>query len=110
MLAFSQTPEGMAKTRAFIRRSGKPIYSAHPKHSDIIVETSPDGTRRAGMFVDRNFVECIMPTLKKKASTDKNAPPADPRPMSPDSLGKQAHRLAKSKSRALSAKLTKEIT
>jgi len=31
-------------------------------------------------------------------------------PMSPDDLGKLAHRLAKSKSRAESAKLTSEIT
>jgi len=77
IVAFSQTPESRAKTRAFIRRSGKPLYAADPNYPDLIVEVSPDGTRRLGRLVNRKFVECVMPSVKEQASTYKAVISAD---------------------------------
>jgi len=110
IVAFSQTPEGRAQTIAHIQRHGGPLYGTDPKYPDLIVEVSPDGTRRLGRLVNRKFIECIIPAAKEPASPDKTALPADHPPMSPDNLGKLAHGLAKSKTRVLADKLTKKIT
>ncbi|MFA6286101.1 MAG: hypothetical protein WC661_01855 [Opitutaceae bacterium] len=77
IVAFSQTPASRTETRAFIRYSGKPLYAADPNYPGLIVEVSPDGTRRLGRLVNRKFVECVMPSVKGHASTDKPAISAD---------------------------------
>jgi len=57
IIAESQTAEGQAKTRAFIHRHGGVVYEATPQDpADIIIEVSPDGSRRRGRFVNRCFV------------------------------------------------------
>jgi hypothetical protein len=77
IVAFSQTPEGMARTTASIRRSGGPLYATDPKHPGLIVQISPDGIRRLGRLVNRKFVECVTPSAKEQAATDKAAISAD---------------------------------
>ena len=110
LMAFSQKPEGRAQTIAHIQPHGGPLYEADSKYPYLIVEVSPDGTRRLGRFVNRKFIKCIIPAAKEPTSTDKTALPGDHPPMSPDNLGKLAHGLAKSKTRALADKLTQKIT
>ena len=63
IVTFSQTPEGRARTIAHIKRHGGPLYEADSKYPDLIVEVSPDGTRRLGRLVDRKFVKCDQPPL-----------------------------------------------
>ncbi|MFA6286138.1 MAG: hypothetical protein WC661_02040 [Opitutaceae bacterium] len=61
IVAFSQTPEAMAHTIAYIQRHGGPLYTTDAKYPDLIVEVSPDGIRRLGRLVNRKFIECGTP-------------------------------------------------
>ena len=58
-LALPGTPEGSALARAEIKRHGIPIYGTDPKQPGLIVEELPDGTTRAGKFVNRRFVPLV---------------------------------------------------
>lgn len=69
IVAFSQTPEAIAQTAAFIQRHGGPLYEADPKYPDLIVQVSPDGTRRLGRFMNRQFIECEPPERKDTDAT-----------------------------------------
>lgn len=56
LLAKTETPTGREMARAEIKRHGTPIYGTDPAHPDLIVQELPDGTRRLGRFIHREFV------------------------------------------------------
>ena len=56
ILALTQTPAGQARALAVIARHKGPVYSADPEHPELVVEEAPDGTKRRGKFVHREFV------------------------------------------------------
>ncbi len=57
LLARVGTPEGRELAKAEIARHGTPIYGTDPMHPGLIVQKLPDGTKRLGRFVNRQFVE-----------------------------------------------------
>ena len=56
LLAKVGTPEGRELAKAEIARHGTPIYGTHPAHPGFIVQKLPNGTKRVGKFVNRQFV------------------------------------------------------
>ena len=56
LLAKVDTPEGRELAKAEIARHGTPIYGTDPAHPGLIVQKLPDGTKRLGKFVNRQFV------------------------------------------------------
>ena len=56
LLTQTETAAGRELARAEIKRHGVPIYGTDPAHPGLIVQELPDGTRRLGRFVHREFV------------------------------------------------------
>jgi hypothetical protein len=56
ILAYTQTPAGRAQAQAVIARHQGPVYAVDPERPHLVVEEAPDGTRRRGRFVNRQFV------------------------------------------------------
>lgn len=56
LLAKVDTPEGRELAKAEIARHGTPVYGTDPAHPGLIVQKLPDGTKRVGRFVNRQFV------------------------------------------------------
>ncbi|MDO8543243.1 MAG: hypothetical protein Q7S40_22635 [Opitutaceae bacterium] len=56
LLAKVDTPEGRELAKAEIGRHGTPIYGTDPAHPGLIVQKLPDGTKRLGRFVNRQFM------------------------------------------------------
>jgi hypothetical protein len=56
LLAKVDTPEGRELAKAEIARHGAPVYGTDPAHPGLIVQRLPDGTKRLGWFVNRQFV------------------------------------------------------
>lgn len=57
LLAQVDTAQGRELAKAEIARHGTPIYGTDPAHPGLIVQRLPDGTKRFGRFVNRQFVE-----------------------------------------------------
>ena len=55
LLANVNTPAGREFAQAEILRHGTPIYSSDPAHPGLIVQQLPDGTKRLGRFINRQF-------------------------------------------------------
>jgi hypothetical protein len=56
LLAKVNTAAGRELARVEIARHGTPIYGTDPAHPGRIVQKLPDGTKRLGRFVNRQFV------------------------------------------------------
>lgn len=56
LLAKVDTAAGRELAKAEIVRHGTPIYGTDPAHPGFIVQRLPDGTKRLGRFVNRQFV------------------------------------------------------
>jgi len=56
MLGKVDTPEVRELAKAEIARHGTPIYGTNPGHPGLIIQKLPDGTKRVGKFVNRQFV------------------------------------------------------
>jgi len=56
LLAQVDTPEGRELAKAEIARHGAPIYGTDPAYPGLIVQKLPDGAKRIGRFVNRQFV------------------------------------------------------
>ncbi len=56
LLAKVDTAAGRELAKTEIMRHGTPIYGTDPAHPGLIVQKSPDGTKRLGRFVNRQFV------------------------------------------------------
>ena len=55
LLANVNTPAGRELAQAEILRHGTPIYGSDPAHPGLIVQQLPDGTKRLGRFINRQF-------------------------------------------------------
>jgi hypothetical protein len=64
ILAMTQTTAGQARALAVIARHKGPVYSSDPEHPELVVEEAPDGTKRLGKFVHREFVP-VRPKAKR---------------------------------------------
>lgn len=56
LLTKVDTAEGRELAKAEIARHGTPIYGTDPTHPEHIVQKLPDGTKRLGKFVNRQFM------------------------------------------------------
>ena len=56
LLAKVDTLEGRELAKAEIARYGTPMYGTDPAHPGLIVQKLPDGTKRLGRFINRQFV------------------------------------------------------
>jgi hypothetical protein len=56
LLAKVDTPEGRELAKAEIARHCTPIYGTDPAHPGLIVQKLPDGSKRLGRFVNRQFI------------------------------------------------------
>jgi hypothetical protein len=59
LLAIVDTPEGRELAAAEIARHGTPRYGTDPAQPGLIVQKLPDGTKRLGKFVSRQFVAIV---------------------------------------------------
>jgi hypothetical protein len=55
LLSIVDTPEGRERATAEITRHKTPVYGTDPAHPGLIVQKMPDGTKRLGKFVNRQF-------------------------------------------------------
>jgi len=56
LVSQADTPEGRQLAKEEISRHGTPLYGTDPAHPGLIVEKRPDGSRRLGRFINRQFV------------------------------------------------------
>ena len=57
LLAIVGTPEGEKRLKAYLDSQPFPHFEAHPARKGVLIRIDADGTRTAGRFIDRRFVE-----------------------------------------------------
>ncbi|WP_138223320.1 hypothetical protein [Nibricoccus aquaticus] len=56
ILTEAQTSTGKARALREISKSGVPVYGSDPNDPSVLIETSPNGDRRRGTFINGHFV------------------------------------------------------
>lgn len=64
LLTQADTPEGRQLAKEEISRHGTPLYGTDSAHPGLIVEKRPDGARRLGRFINRQFVVAGFPAAR----------------------------------------------